>query len=239
MRNHPLSRIVFCLLALTGCSRKPVAVDLKALSSGFVGVSLDGPSRVWWSLGPEKDSFDCPVIPAAVTATLNGRADIVASSPGSVEHYEGGGRCNDPYFLFSLDSIRASAGTLDGEFVVSQGTDYQIRVSVSNLAAERKMIRLTALETVKPGDEIRYEWQPSSDLMRRGEGGISGRDGYDPTFDVRIESHQLIGNLPTAAWPAGADFYFEGHAVAPITSCEGVKTCWFGDIGLGDNFKLP
>ena len=106
------------------------------------------------------------------------------------------------------------------------------------ICVERRMENSRRAHFNLPGD-----WRPRVivclNMTGSRGGGSSGHDGYAPRFDARIESHQLIGNLPTSAWPAGADFYFEGHAVAPITSCEAVKTCWFGDIGLGDYFELP
>lgn len=233
--------LLSCLGVLDACKYREVSRSLREFSNGSLSVGLDAMapnSKAVFSLEPEAGFSDCAILDGTISATLNGQPPSFVS-PGSVFlGTEGYRSCVKPSFTFLVDSLGPSPIAPDGEFVIEEGL-YSIRITVSNLLAERKLSRITAPTSLKPGSEMRYFWEPGTDSSLRGTCTLEGHGDYFYSFDARIESDQLIAVLPTEPWPMGTVLYFDAFATAPIRRCEGIQTCEVYQIRRQDKVELP
>lgn len=238
-RMNNLFALQACLVSLLGCGNREVAMSLKELSMGRLSLSLYSDGLATFLIDPEDRFSTCTVLTGTVTASLNGRSPTSFSRGGlGPEQDEGYRSCQSPQFLFALESFDTAPGAPDGEFVVGDGS-YSMRLNVANLLAERKVIRLKDPAILKPGDQMKFGWLPTTDIVLDGTSRVDGRGNYFFQFGARVESQQLVTILPNEPWPAEAVLYFTGSATIPIEKCEGVRTCQVIDVSRQDIIDLP
>lgn len=237
-----MSRLLLSLglyiTTLGGCGQQAVSRSLEELSLGSLWVTLDyAPDRVQVYLYREKGFYDCPVLTGHISATINGNPSIGGSLGGVIRKEEYETYCSGPYFEFPREPLKVTAGAPDGNFVLSDGS-YTMRLSVKNLLAERKLLRLTAAADLKPGSQIKFTWQPATDSLLEGSYSISG-GSYFHHATARVETGMLIAELPTEPWPKGAELHSSGVGLVPIVKCEGVQTCDQIQILRSEHIELP
>jgi hypothetical protein len=232
-----LSVLLICLAILGGCGRAAVQMTLEGFSKGTVYLDVN-PSgyEVALYLFPEEGFPDCPVVGRNVIATLNGNSSF-NSGRGGLDTRDGEPSCNLIAFGFTKESL-LGPGTPHGEIVLQDET-HTIRFTVSNLAAERKLTLLTPVAGLKPGSQVRLSWEPVTDSVIEGNGGVNGRGLYSYTFLARVESEIIIAELPNEPWPAGAELYVNAFASTGVIKCEGIMKCQLLPIGKQQRIELP
>lgn len=228
-----------CILMLGGCtSREAVPRTLVGFSQGLLVLDLNAvKAHAILRLITEEESGDCPVLVGSITASMNGSPSMKSFS-GAVDVDEGYRSCIAPYFDFSLESLKNTPQAPNGEFVL-QDESHNMRLSVGNLEAERKLVRLTSVNELKPGGQMKFAWQPATDSVRDGTYRLLGQGNYFYSSDARVESAVLIADLPVQPWPIGAQLDFSGSALAPILKCEGVHACEPIRVLRSDKVDLP